>query len=236
MIPVLYFTYNISFISNLGNYEYFNSDLKKFSHFFTIGCFLLLINAVNYVDGIDGMLSSLSIVTFVYILILIPNIYYPYILPFIIFLSIYLLFNFNILPKQFIGDAGSLGLGFAISSYSIIFTQYFKLIHPSIIIWCLGFFVYEFLSINIIRIKNKKNVFQRDLNFIFNYLSLKFNKLISLFTCLILHSIFCFFGLLLNYHEQYFWSIILFFLCFIIYLTVRLYINNKIKNINYEEI
>lgn len=233
LIPVIYFTLNIAFISNLGNYEYFNIELKMFSHFFTIGCFLLLINSVNYIDGIDGMLSSLAIVTFLYILILIPDLYYPSILPFIIFLSIYLLFNFGILPKQFIGDAGSLGVGFAISSYSVIFTQYYKLIHPSIIIWCLAFFVYEFLSINILRIKNKKNVFERDLNFIFNYLTFKYNKIISLVLCLILHLSFCMFGFFLNYYKLHIWSIILFFLCFILYLSMRFYINRNSKDINH---
>ena len=80
------------------------------------------------------------------------------------------------LPKQFLGDSGSLGIGFLLSAISIYYTQILKVIDPTIIIWFLSFYVYEFLTINIIRIKNKKNLFHKDLNFIFNQLNNKFGK------------------------------------------------------------
>ena len=81
-------------------------------------------------------------------------------------------------PKQFIGDSGSLGVGFLISTFLIIYTQLEKFLHPSIIIWVVAFVVYEFLAINIIRVKQGKNIFKRDLNFIFNVLDRKYSSTI----------------------------------------------------------
>ena len=227
LIPTLLFTYNISEIDSLGIYKNFEFKLGHFSGFFTVGCILLFTNAVNYIDGLDGLLGLLSIVTFLYFIILIQPYYYPTIIPLIIFLLIYLLFNFGILPKQFIGDAGSLGFGFGIASYSIIFTQVYKIIHPSIIIWALAFYVYEFFSINTIRLMKKKNIFKRDLNFVFNHLANKYNKTISLFLCIILHSLFCLNGLILNKLQNYILSLFLFFLFFLIYLIIRIRLEPK---------
>ena len=72
------------------------------------------------------------------------------------FLIVFLFFNFGILPKQFLGDSGSLGIGFLLSSFAIYYTQVIKYINPTIIIWFLSFYVFEFLTINIIRLKTKK--------------------------------------------------------------------------------
>ena len=59
----------------------------------------------------------------------------------------------------------------------IIFNYLYQIqifLHPSVIIWLVAFVVYEFLSINIIRIAKKK-FFKRDLNFIFNKLQNKYS-------------------------------------------------------------
>ena len=60
------------------------------------------------------------------------------------------------------GDSGSLGLGFIVSflaTYTL--SQIEMTIKPSFIIWPLALFVYEFLTINLIRIKLKKYFFKR---------------------------------------------------------------------------
>ena len=69
------------------------------------------------------------------------------------------MFNFSILslPKLFLGDNGSLLLGFIFAILIYLSNQ--KLVHPILLAWSISIFVYEFLSINLVRIKNKKDPF-----------------------------------------------------------------------------
>ena len=221
-IPVIFFIYKISSVESLGSFLGYNLNLGKFSFLFTFMCMLLLINATNYIDGIDGLISLLSILTFSYILILIPKNEWNSLIPIISFLIIFLFFNFGILPKQFLGDSGSLGLGFILSTFSIYYTQVLEFIEPSIIIWCLSFYVFEFLTINIIRLKNKKNLFKKDLNFIFNILNDKFGKFNTLFICCLVKIFFLLNGFTINYYNLYDFSILLFIIYFFIYLGLRI--------------
>ena len=222
--PFYIFITQISMVHNLGNYNFGTIYLGQYSFIFSIMCIFLLTNAYNYIDGLDGLLSINLIITLFFLNFLSSN-FNLILIAIIIFLSIYLLFNFNTLnffPKQFIGDSGSLGLGFLVSSILILFTQKIYNIHPAIIIWSVAFVVYEFLTINIIRIKEKKNIFSRDLNFIFNILKNKYSSIISLIICTLLHIKFCIISIILDHYNLYFISISLFVLSFFIYLFFRL--------------
>ena len=70
-------------------------------------------------------------------------------------------FNFSLfnLPKMFLGDSGSLTMGFMMAFILIYFANQ-KIVHPIILAWSVALFVYEFLSINILRIKNNENLFK----------------------------------------------------------------------------
>ncbi len=228
-IPVGIFVMEVSTINFLGELNDKMLNLGSLSLVFSILCFFLLINASNYMDGIDGLLAIITIFILIFFLLETNGNYIILFTSFIIFLLSFLLFNFGILPKQFLGDSGSLGLGFLISSFSIYFTQIETMIHPSIITWPLAFIVFEFLSINIIRIKNKKNIFKKDLNFIFNILLAKYNLKITLIICSLIQIFFSICGIILNYYEYYEFSLILFLIMFIIYLYMRI----KIKKIIY---
>tara|TARA_B100002019_G_scaffold293247_1_gene319621 strand:- start:5713 stop:6690 length:978 start_codon:yes stop_codon:yes gene_type:complete len=221
-IPVISFIYHVSLVDYLGSFFSYNLYLGKFSFFYTFMCILLLMNAVNYMDGMDGLLSILIILSLTYIFLLLPLHKTTFFLPIICFLIVFLFFNLNILPKQFLGDSGSLGLGFILASLSIYYTQYENLIHPSIIIWCLCFYVYEFLTINILRIKNKKNVFKKDLDFIFNLLNKNNSTLVTITICCIIKIFFLLNGLIINHFELYNFSIMIFIIYFFIYLYLRL--------------
>jgi UDP-GlcNAc:undecaprenyl-phosphate GlcNAc-1-phosphate transferase len=74
---------------------------------------------------------------------------------------IFLFFNYSLfkLPKIFLGDSGSLYLGFVIS-FILIYFAIKDLAHPILLAWSIAIFVYEFLSINFIRVKKKKNPFK----------------------------------------------------------------------------
>ena len=221
-IPVIFFIYNIAFIESLGSVAGYNLNLGNFGFFFTFMCMLLLINATNYMDGMDGLISLLSIFIFVGMLAFIPKDEWNLLISIICFLIVFLFFNFGILPKQFLGDSGSLGIGFLLSAVSIYYTQVNKFIDPTIIIWFLSFYVYEFLTINIIRLKNKKNLFTKDLNFIFNILEKKIGKVNTLLSCCFLNIFFIINGYVFNYFMLYDFSILLFIIYFLIYLSLRL--------------
>ena len=120
------------------------------------------------------------------------------------------------------GDSGSLGLGFIVSFLASYLTQVETTLKPSFVIWPLAFFVYEFISINWIRIKIGKNIFSRDLNFIFNIFAKKYGQTISVLMCILIHIFYCLNGIILEKLKLDELSIILFCVYFIIYIKLRL--------------
>ena len=222
-IPIYIFSKEVGIVNTLGFYDGYEVTLGPVGLIFTILCIFLLINAYNYIDGLDGLFAINIIITLLTFFVLIineKNVFFPL----IIFLAVYFLFNINFLgifPKQFLGNSGSLAIGFLISAFLIIYTQSENPLHPSIIIWPVAFVVYEFLTINIIRIKQGKNIFKRDLNFIFNLLDKKFTSKKSLIICSIIHALFCFFSIIMNFYSTYFLSLLMFIIVFFIYLFFR---------------
>lgn len=172
VIPIFYLLVFADLVLNdLGKYHYFELDLGTFALPFTLLCLLFLINAFNYFDGVDGLLSFTTI-TVIFILYFLAlensnhflvkeqNIQFFLIILIIpIFLFIFFNFSFFNLPKLFLGDSGSLLFGFIISFLLIYFANQ-NFIHPILLAWSVSIFVYEFLSINIIRLKNKQMVFK----------------------------------------------------------------------------
>lgn len=163
IIPIFYLivTQNL-YLNHLGDYHYFKLDLEAFALPFTLISILFLINAFNYFDGMDGTLSFTTISVLVILLFLNSSKDLQYFLIIILIsLIIFLFFNFSIfkLPKTFLGDSGSLLIGFIVS-FILIYTANKNLVHPILLAWSVVIFVYEFLSINLIRLKNKKNPFK----------------------------------------------------------------------------
>ena len=162
IIPIFYLIVIQNFyLNHLGDYYYFKLELGTFALPFTLISILFLINAFNYFDGMDGTLSFTTISVLVILFFLNSNQDLQYFLIIILIsLIIFLFFNFSIfkLPKMFLGDSGSLLIGFIISFILIDITNK-NLIHPILLAWSIVIFVYEFLSINLIRLKNKKNPF-----------------------------------------------------------------------------
>tara|TARA_B100000242_G_scaffold167944_1_gene120062 strand:- start:2735 stop:3730 length:996 start_codon:yes stop_codon:yes gene_type:complete len=221
-IILSFFVVEVITIKSLGYLFNKNLDLHIFSIPFTILCFLFLINSFNYFDGLDGLLGSLSLISMIYFIYFSHGQLSFFLMSIIIYLIIFLFFNFGVLPKQFMGDSGSLGLGFIVSFLATYLTQHESSLKPSFVIWPLAFFVYEFLSINLIRIRIKKNIFSRDLNFIFNIFAENHGQNISVLICIIIHLFFCFNGIILENFKMGELSIFLFCIYFILYLKLRL--------------
>ncbi len=234
IIPIFYLIIFENFsLTQIGDYGLFNLDLGAFSIPFTFLSVLFLINAFNYFDGIDGILSFTSISTLVilYFLAIEQNTHYLvsdqntqfFLIVITISIGIFLFFNFSILklPKIFLGDSGSLLLGFIIS-FILIFFANKNFIHPILLAWSVVIFVYEFLSINIIRLKNNKRLFKPGQDHL-HHILFKRTKSIFLTNFIIssLNIILFFIGyfsyLLINQLA----SLILFIICFTIFLFFR---------------
>ena len=160
IIPIFYLVVfeNLA-LQQIGDYNYFKVELGSFVIPFTLMCVLLLINAFNYFDGIDGTLGFTSISVLIILYFLIPNQNFQLFLILILIpLAMFLCFNFSLfkLPKLFLGDSGSLLIGFVIA-FALIYLANQNLTHPILLAWSVVIFVYEFLSINLIRLKNKKD-------------------------------------------------------------------------------
>ena len=119
IIPIFYLIIfeNLT-LNNIGAYNYFILELGSFSVPFTLLCVLFLTNAFNYFDGMDGTLSftTISVLAILYFLIPDQN-FQLFLIMILIPIGIFLCFNFSLLklPKIFLGDSGSLLLGFIIS-------------------------------------------------------------------------------------------------------------------------
>ena len=236
IIPILYLIVfeNLS-LNDLGNYNYFAISLGSFSIPFSLLSVLFLINAFNYFDGLDGVLgfTSITVITILYFLVSDKDIEL-----FLIIISIpiciFLFFNFSAfrLPKLFLGDNGSLLLGF-IFAFILIYFSNQKLIHPILLAWSIAIFVYEFLSINFIRIKNKKDPFKAGQDHLHHLLFEKTNSIfltnfLMCFTNIVLFLI----GYVSFKFSNSVVSLFLFVLFFIIFFIVRnSYFNNKSNKI-----
>ena len=159
----LFVAFNNINIITLGNYHYLgNLYLGDYSIIFTVLCILFLTNAFNYNDGIDGLtiftfLTSSSLLIFIsdngeinFLLMYINTI-----------LLILLLYNLSIfkLPKIFLGNTGSLLLGFFFSLVMIYLNRY-QGVDALLIAWCVAYLVYEFLATNLYRLLKKKKLTQ----------------------------------------------------------------------------
>ncbi len=181
VIPIIYLIIfeNLRLIE-IGNYDLFRVTLSSFSIPFTLISTLFLINAFNYFDGLDGILGSASISVLVILFFLTSdqNIRYFLILLFIP-IVIFLFFNFSIFnfPKLFLGDSGSLLLG-TIIAFSLIYFEMNKITHPILLAWSISIFVYEFLSINLIRLKYNKYIFEAGFDHLHHIIFKKFKSIL----------------------------------------------------------
>ena len=216
-------------ITDYGEYQYLNIDLGRASIIFTALAIVGLMNAINFIDGLDGLCSSIfitSLLSLSFLLFLngasIND--YKVLIILMIIVSAFIIMNLNIfyLGKVFLGDSGSLTLGFILSCLLIFYTQFsFFKINPEIIFWCVTLPVYDFLAVTIKRSINMTNPFKPDRTHIHHLLLIRGYKPQSALFILILLSLslnFLGFGLFyfIGPDLSLFFYIFLFFLYFII--------------------
>ena len=169
-----------SIIAFLGGVELFSLGeilsnkelyLGKFSLFVTIVAIVAVINSMNFSDGIDGLAASMSLVTLSSIG------FFAYLsgnaheLSFValVIVSIFGFLIFNIGPvskkglKIFLGDSGSMFLGFIIAFLLIYLTQgEFKIFSPVTALWIYSIPLMDSFSILIRRISKGQSPFLPD--------------------------------------------------------------------------
>jgi len=170
----------------------------------TVFVFLVIVNAINFIDGIDGLAiteviktillieifsyrtTSLSIMSISFIGAILP-LYY---------------FNFKQKGKVFLGDGGSLLLGTVLAIYTFHvlgdefeFDPLFKINKTLFVVLTLFYPLADLLRVFIIRIKNQKSPFQADQNHLHHLVIFKItsNQKLAVFTILSLELTIIFF-------------------------------------------
>jgi len=212
-------------LTHLGEYGNFKLDLKGLSIPFTIISLLFLINSFNYFDGLDGSLSFTTISTLLIIYFLLSDENFKlFILVILIPIIIFLSFNFSIFKfkKLFLGDSGSLLLGFLLAFF-LIFLENQNNIHPILLAFSVSIFAYEFLAINLQRLINNQSPFKAGKDHL-HHLLLKKTKSIFKTNCYL--SILNIFNFFIGYFSFVFIgplaSLILFIFMFMIFLILRI--------------
>ena len=208
--------------------------------FFILGIF----NCINLIDGIDNLSAYLSIIISSFFILISFLLLYKN-MNFIFFIIIgsmlsYLFYN-NFISRVFLGDSGSLVLGWIFSITSLLFIKKTDNISVHIPLLILAVPAFDVIYVMISRyIKNKsqdffvqiKNIFKGDYNHIHHSLiDLKFdNKNI----CLILSILSIFFSIialiLLVLVESFMSRSFIFIFSFIVYFLIRFKIDKKIMN------
>lgn len=239
IFPSVYLIMNGFELNNLGDYEYLGViQLGKFSTIFTLLAVVLLINSINYVDGTDGLLIGYAITTLSYFYFLSDNqeLYKEIFLISIYVLIISLIFNFLSVKsrlKSFLGDSGSLFIGFYLS-FTMIFLYKYQNVHPAFLIWACWLPIYDFLYVTFNRVKNKKNFSNPDKTHLHHWI-LRLFKNNQFKTFLLINllniSIICI-GYLLCLLLGRIYSLLLFIMLFFAFVLIRFKLdkNNLIKN------
>ena len=236
--PIFFLINNDFYLSDLGYYENFGTlHLGSFDKVFTIFCCLLMINAFNYSDGLDGLVSSIMIVILIsfnlYLVLIEKTVSDHYLLLISIPFVTFLIFNFGIIKnfKIFLGDSGSNLIGFLIS-FITIYIYNIKGLHPSLLIWPLAYIVYEFLSVNIIRLANNKKIFKAGKDHLHYELNELFflNKKIVLLLILLINIFFCVIGYLIFIYFENYISLIFYVIFFTIFFTLKIKIRNRLHH------
>ncbi|MFP4096006.1 MAG: glycosyltransferase family 4 protein [Cyclobacteriaceae bacterium] len=143
----------------------------------TLFVFVVIINAYNLIDGIDGLAAGLGIMAFLAfgIYFFLVNVIWAAVLCSVMIgaLAGFIRFNFSRKNKIFMGDSGSLVVGFVLALLAVKFIQFngsFNSLHianaPTIAIIVLGVPLFDTLRVFTHRIASGSGPFNADRNHI----------------------------------------------------------------------
>ncbi|MDD7914966.1 MraY family glycosyltransferase [Polaribacter ponticola] len=209
----------------------------------TVFMYILFINAYNLIDGVDGLAGSYAITITSFF-----GVFYFFnrndsmfflCLSLVGALISFLIFNFSKKEKIFMGDTGSMIVGFllsyfAISFLSVSFNPEFLIQNVKAPVFVLALFSFpliDTLRVFMLRLMKRKSPFTADKNHIHHVLlksglqPWKISVLVSVFSSLVVFGVFIFNDLTLN--KQ---TILLFSFWVISVIVIQnLYLSNKLK-------
>lgn len=205
----------------------------------TITAVVGLTNAINMIDGLDGLAASLSLIAIVGIICFNSNSEASYFTNILLGVGAallpFLIFNISSFSttKVFLGDGGSLFLGYVISWNLIYNAENVNNFNPSFALWCVAIPLYDFFTVIIIRTLDKRSLITANKDHIHHFLkNMGFSKKIILV-------IIIFFGIVVlligNFVEKNFpfLSFPVFLTLFLFYLYLRVF-GNFTKKLKYK--
>jgi len=163
---------SIEGIFGLGELPYYISVI------FTLFVFLLIINAFNLIDGLDGLAGSVALLSSLSfgIFFLINARYLFVLISFVLIGALlgFLRYNLSSYRKIFMGDSGSMFIGFLLAFQAVGFLSYNSVIDnpitsieaPIMAMCILSYPLLDTLRVFAIRIKQKRSPFSADRNHI----------------------------------------------------------------------
>lgn len=152
-------------IFDLGTYPFFGTiNLYYLKYIFTLLFIVAFANSFNFIDGKDGQLGSLSFFSLLmFYLFLFFNGFeiqdINYLLIIIILIFFFLILNLNIFKyfrQIYLGNSGSIFLGF-LAAVLIIYYQRYEKIDFLVLLWFFTIPIFDFVHIVFKRIFEKKN-------------------------------------------------------------------------------
>ncbi len=217
-------------VNDFGFYQFTNNNYLFVPIIFTAISIVGLTNSINFIDGLDGLCSSVfitSILSLLFVLIL-NDISFEDIqilILLLIIVSAFFLMNLNIflIGKVFLGDSGSINLGFILSCLLIYFSQFQEInIDPQLVIWCVTLPIFDFFAVTIKRLLNKKNPFSPDRTHVHHILlSKSFSQHKVLFILIFVSIFFNFMGFAIYYLFGSFVAFTFFLILFFVYYFLK---------------
>lgn len=196
-----------------------------FSIFFTIMCTIGVINSINMIDGVDGLAGSTILVSVLALAFVAASGSDAYSLPALLAVAGalvgFLLFNARLLvtsAKVFLGDAGSMLLGFTLVWFCIKLSQGpDAVLSPVAAGWIFGLPLIDTVSVMVRRITARTSPFKAGRDHLHHrLLNANFSVNGTVLTILSVHSVIVCIGLLLNQVDKVepilFWV----FVCFVL--------------------
>ena len=155
-------------VHHIGTYAYFGVvELGWFSIPFTFLSIIGITNAINLLDGLNGLAGGVSLLGFLFMgfaALITGNIMVAVLcFAFVGALAAFLLFNFPN-AKVFMGDSGSLFLGFSLAITALLLTQDKNSSVDSMFpVLVLLIPIFDTLRVLLVRLLNGKNPFKADL-------------------------------------------------------------------------
>lgn len=177
---ILYFLLSTETILTSVRIEKFDLLLDNywFSLFFTLLCFMILTNGINFIDGLNGLVLSYSLLIILVIIYLelfeFSFLSYKDLISIIIALSYLVLFNF--FNKLYIGDSGSYLIGFFLGYILLQIYENNPYFSPYFIALLLWYPVFEILFSIIRKTKINKSPLKPDNKHLHHLLFLYFEK------------------------------------------------------------